>query len=290
MWFSCRQAGVDRISFYNQTTRLGYWGTVLGIGGGLFIGESTITGLLFMGSTTSNLISFQDGGVAVPSTTSTRSAGSKIVIKNGTGTNSTDYAIGFNTNEMWLSNPTAGTTSFYVLATRYARFGSISGNTGLHLGDGTTNGYLGFLGTSANLINYGDGGVAAPNSSTTRSAGYKLIVKTNFGNGLSDYGIGYNTDELWFAGGSTGGTGQVAFYLGFTTPRVTIANGFLNLVSGFAYRINGVQVVGSRIGGWSAPTATQLRAALTNTSTATDVLQTLAALIVDLRTHGLINN
>jgi hypothetical protein len=243
-----------------------------------------------MGSTTSNVISFADGGVAAPSTTTTRSAGSKIVIKNGTGNTTTDYAIGFNTNEMWLATPSAGTTSFYSNAARYARFGSVNSNTGLHLGDGATSGYLGFVGTSSNLIIYGDGGVGAPTSTSTRSAGYKLIVKGNFGNGLSDYGMGYNTDELWFAGGTSGGVGQVAFYLGFTTPRVTIANGFLNLASGFAYRINATQVVGARDTGYAAFTGTTNKgtAYATGTVTLVQLAERVAAIQASLTTHGLI--
>jgi hypothetical protein len=54
------------------------------------------------------------------------------------------------------------------------------------------------------------------------------------------------------------------------------------------YRVNGTKVVGQRGPTYGAPTATLLRNALTNASTTTDVLQTLAALITDLRTHGLI--
>lgn len=291
MWFSGNQAGSTKISFYLGTARYGFWGNASSfLPVGLHIGDGSTTGWLQMNSTTNNLLFFVDGGVAVPSNTSTRSLGSKIIIKNGLGNSSTDYAIGYNTNEMWFAVPSAGVSSFYTLATRFARFGTISGAAGLHLGETTTSGYLGFLGTTSNVIIYGDGGVAAPTTTSTRSLGYKIIIKGNLGNGSNDYGIGFNNDELWFAGGNNGGVGQVSFYLGSSTPRVTIGLGFLNLISGYAYRINNLQVLGARITGWGAPTATQLRSALTNSSTATDVLQTLSALIVDLRTHGLINN
>lgn len=88
-----------------------------------------------------------------------------------------------------------------------------------------------------------------------------------------------------FAGAAT------ALTIGATTGTMTLRNPTINFSNASGVlQINGTQVVRSRITGWGAPTATQLRAALTNASTATDVLQTLAALIVDLRTHGLINN
>lgn len=291
MWFSSNQAGSVKISFYLGPARYGYWGNASNfLPIGLHIGDGATTGFLQMNSSTSNLMYYVDAGVGAPSNTSSRSAGSKIVIKNGLGNASTDYAIGYNTNEMWFAVPSSGVSSFYSIATRFARFGTINFNTGLHLGETATGGYLGFLGTTSNMIFFGDGGVAAPTVSSTRSLGYKIILKNALGNGSNDYGIGFNTDELWFAGGSNGGDGKVSFYLGSATPRVTIGLGFLNLVSGYAYRVNNLQVLGARITGWSAPTATQLRSALTNSSTATDVLQTLSALIVDLRTHGLINN
>jgi hypothetical protein len=55
-----------------------------------------------------------------------------------------------------------------------------------------------------------------------------------------------------------------------------------------AYLVGGTQVVGSRRTGWTIPTATLSRSGLTNSSTATQVLETLAALVTDLMTTGII--
>jgi hypothetical protein len=102
-------------------------------------------------------------------------------------------------------------------------------------------------------------------------------------------------------GVGTGGNPAIASYMiidlstgfvgfgGNVTPAYAVdATGDAN-VSG-VYRVDGTQVVGARRTGWGAPTATLDRSALANGDTAVKVLQTLAALITDLRATGVIGN
>jgi hypothetical protein len=120
MWLSAATPGASRVSFYIGGTRFAWFGD-LSAGSsvpGLFLGATTTVGYLQMNSTTSNSIVFSDGGVAIPSITATRSVGSKIVIKIATFSNSTDYAIGYNTNVFWFSVPeTTGSFTWYGNAT-----------------------------------------------------------------------------------------------------------------------------------------------------------------------------
>jgi hypothetical protein len=65
--------------------------------------------------------------------------------------------------------------------------------------------------------------------------------------------------------------------------------GSVNISSGSFYRVNGTQVVGARITGWSAPTGTASRGAFdTGIVTLGALAQRVKALIDDLTTHGLI--
>lgn len=81
--------------------------------------------------------------------------------------------------------------------------------------------------------------------------------------------------------------------IGTTSPAVDLhVNGTTRAL---AYQVSTNQVVGARVTGWGAPTGTLSRAALTLTASATysqsemnTVIQSLKAVITDLRTHGLI--
>ena len=55
-----------------------------------------------------------------------------------------------------------------------------------------------------------------------------------------------------------------------------------------AYYVNSLQVLGPRQTGWSGPTATPSRAALSGTATLAQVTSALAALINDLLNTGII--
>lgn len=58
-----------------------------------------------------------------------------------------------------------------------------------------------FANATANWISYGTNGVAAP-TSTTRSAGTKLVLFESVGVNSVDYGIGIETSHMWFSSAS----------------------------------------------------------------------------------------
>lgn len=71
------------------------------------------------------------------------------------------------------------------------------------------------------------------------------------------------------------------------TPVFPRGYGVVNVANSFWCK--DVRVVGARVTGWSAPVGTQTRGAFNSgTATLQTTAQTLAALIADLRTHGLI--
>jgi hypothetical protein len=84
--------------------------------------------------------------------------------------------------------------------------------------------------------------------------------------------------------------------IGTTSPTTKLSvTGDVNTTE--QYFVDGVQVVSNRVTGWGAPTGTISRSALTLTAAATysqsemnTVLQSLKAVITDLRTHGLMGN
>ena len=63
-------------------------------------------GQIYLNGGTSNLIEFNSNGIAPP-TTGTRSAGTKIVIWPSVSSSFVDYAVGFETQSMWMSIPVA---------------------------------------------------------------------------------------------------------------------------------------------------------------------------------------
>jgi hypothetical protein len=78
--------------------------------------------------------------------------------------------------------------------------------------------------------------------------------------------------------------------IGTSSPGYILdVGGDTNISSGSVYRVNGTNVVGSRITGWGAPTGTSSRGAFdTGIVTLSALAQRVKALIDDLTTHGLI--
>lgn len=87
---------------------------------------------------------------------------------------------------------------------------------------------------------------------------------------------------------------QLFWYSSLTVDRTSgdvQPAGNLNLVTGKGYKVNSTQVVGSQRTGWGAPTGTLTRTTFdSGTVTLSQLAERLAALITDLRTHGLIGN
>ena len=145
-----------------------------------------------MNSSTSNLMFFADGGAAIPSTTTTRSAGSKIVIKNGLGAGSTDFAIGYNTNNLWFSIPDGASTvfSWYNNATqvltlqgRSATLSFLPVGSGIAIKDSTASATANCRMGLATLV---AGTVTVSNTSITANTRIFLTANSNSG---TEYGI-----------------------------------------------------------------------------------------------------
>jgi hypothetical protein len=147
---------------------------------------------------------------------------------------------------------------------------------------------------TSNLIVYNTAGTAAP-AFTTRSLGAKIVYFPFIGGSTADYATGVEAGYLWDAVPTT--SQGFRWYGGTTNIMALEGTGVLNLTGASrAIQMNGTQVVTNRITGWGAPTGTISRAALTLTApliySQADfdaVIQSLKAVITDLRAHGLIN-
>ena len=274
--------------------------------------------LSITGSGGSNIqwMSFGAGSGAPPTAVgasgATRSAGTKIAASTAPNATSLDAAIGIETNAMWLSagNSTQASvsTKFYVQSSTNTAIASVgqfensSSCYGLNIPVHGTSGIasLLFSGTSAThqYIRFNGTGFADPALTASRSVGTRIILS---GAGLTTLydgaiGVSSTTAGFWF---ST--TGNYSFWSNNNVA--STANNVLNL-SGTAVlnlplttgrlQINGTQVVGPRTGTYGTPTnPNRANTWDSSTITATDanlrlVAGSLAGLIADLKTHGLI--
>ena len=97
----------------------------------------------------------------------------------------------------------------------------------------------------------------------------------------------FGDGNLWIE--NAGGTIHFGLAIGTSAAQLNAAS--FDLLGGRAFRVAGSQVVGPRIGGWSAATGTASRGAFDTATVSTAALaERVKALIDDLRTHGLIGN
>ncbi|MHC1703669.1 MAG: tail fiber domain-containing protein [Tenuifilaceae bacterium] len=159
---------------------------------------------IFLNSTTSNMIKFNDYGVAAPTTT-TRSLGTKLVLYPGISTTYTDYALGIEDWTMWLSVPNSSNLfKFYAGTAEIMRIqgngkvgiGTTNPSEKLELGGSNAKIYLN-SGTS-NMVTFNTSGVAAP-TYTTRSAGTKIVLYPGLTASASDYAIGMEPSTMWLS-------------------------------------------------------------------------------------------
>ena len=147
---------------------------------------------------------------------------------------------------------------------------------------------------TSNLILWNTSGVNAP-TFTTRSAGAKLVLYPQITAASADYALGIEGSTLWYGVPTT--SERHRWYAGTTQIMQLAGSGVLDLTGASrAIQMNGTQVLANRITGWGAPTGTVSRAALTLTAAVgyvqadfDTVIQSLKAVITDLRAHGLIN-
>jgi hypothetical protein len=203
---------------------------------------STTTAQLTFGGGTQNWINFGTTGATAPTFTP-RSAGTKIVLYPNIGASSLDHAIGVGASStMWISS--FGKIQFFadsgggsVTPISSGQFEYTSTVRGLNLTAATdTNRIIPQLfinpsGTTAQMISFGQGGLAAPTSAYPRSAGTKIILYE--ANSLSnlDYAIGVTSspsNSLWI----TGGSGSITFFTNnSTTVRAPIDSSGLTLAA-----------------------------------------------------------
>lgn len=262
-----------------------------------FAGSTTSPQITISG-TTLQWIFFNSGSLLATPSTSTRSNGTKIVLIPGI-TNNLDYALGMESGAMWISTGN-GTLKFYngnsTVSSGQFEYNStaVTGVRGLRLNAAISDMSVAQLviGSTNNggFISFGSGALSLPAfvgaNFSTRSSGTKIVLYDGVANSSNlDYALGVFTGSLWI----TSGGGSINFYTNnSTTVRATISSTGLTLSTGSVLTIGANQVVGARATGWATPTGTLQRTALTDASTATDVLRTLQALVTDLRTHGLI--
>ena len=206
--------------------------------------------------------------------------------------NGSDTLAGFGSVNTFSAANTFNTGAFTVNSA--ATFSStiiMSGGAGVNFGQ------LNFTNITSNHINFG-GGSGAFNVGggsdqpriNSRSAGAKIIIRGTYTSGRADTAIGWNAaanDELWIGTATT--LTQIGFYMG-DTRAVWIAgtgagNTGMNLLAGYNYNINSLKVVGARITGYGTPTGADRTVTFAAT---TNVERVVAALVADLKTHGLI--
>jgi hypothetical protein len=166
-------------------------------------------------------IEWFDVGTGAPATT-TRTVGTKLVLRPTISAVTVDMAIGSNGNNMWLSVPNStANVSIYggsTLASQLTGSGGFFGtgqitttranNTATGLGQIYLNG------ADGNRIDFNNNGVGAP-TFNTRSVGTKITFFNALSPSAVDFAIGINASTLWYSVASTGATHR--FYAGTTS-------------------------------------------------------------------------
>lgn len=271
-------------------------GTAVTISGA---GSVSTPQLAFTGAT--SWISYGQGDRAVPSTSGTRSIGTKINLYTGNTVGNADHAIGVAPAVTWISAPTATShkTSIYGGASELAYFQ----NNGIYaqMPGSSTQGQVTIGTNTAGNFAYIDFGAL-----TNVRATPTTTAASNFGKRITLFGdshsIGVGSNETWITTNNvTGGT--VSFYgvgaTNFEKIAQIFASSSTNCVfdltgagANTQYRINGTKVVGPRRTGWTAQTATASRADLGANPTTAQLASFCKALYDDLASavgHGLIN-
>ena len=184
MWLSTYNTA-QNISFYGGQTRLGRFtanGLTLDAAGSTTTGNANL--IINGGTSTIGWMSFGTNGSAAPNIT-TRSAGTKIAISPSLNSGfGTDYAIGINGTDLWMSTYDASTTiSMYAGATRLAFFGG-GATVGLTFGDAqnivfnTTTGTKIATATSQKLAFWNKTPIVQPTTAITGAAFVQVNTTT----------------------------------------------------------------------------------------------------------------
>jgi hypothetical protein len=185
-----------------------------------------------------NWISFGGNGVAPPSITTARSAGTKIVIGQTFASPTTaDYAIGLNSGDMWFSTALRTTTlSFYAADAILGFFGGAGpvsvGNpsAGLTLNaSGANNPQLYISGATRQWIGFANT-AGAPTSFASRPNGMKIMIRQAFNStDTMDDAIGFESGGIWYGIAQATSTFTHRWYAGITSIMTLFGDGALTI-------------------------------------------------------------
>ena len=186
-------------------------GALVSSGGFGFIGSGTL----------SNAIMFNTSGLNVPTTTISRTSGSRIILyPNFSNGVTTDYGIGMTSTGIWYG--VGSTTTFHYFyhnttlsltlgssSSTLASSFSVTDTTGVPsavssntpTGSFVSSGAIALTGSSnyKNVIMFAAVNSAEPNGpNTTRSFGSKLILWSNLTATATDYAIGIGSASMWY--------------------------------------------------------------------------------------------
>jgi len=242
-------------------------------------------------------VQFTNGTPALPAGASSRSTGTKLVL-HAIGSTFFDNSIGVegtgNNINTWISSPLY--INFYCgsVATSLGRFENSANIKGLNLTYDTTisgnlitgHSQLTISSANAQWITFGNANAASQTTGT--SIGTKIRMIRSSASGYHECAVGIEGGTIncvtWFSS-----TLDFKFYNGSSATAIaTIStSAVLDLASpNGRLRINGQQVVSTRIGGYGAPTGADRTVTFAAVSNQDKIL---AALVADLKTHGLIS-
>jgi hypothetical protein len=206
------------------------------------VGGNTI----YMANTTSNWISWGTGGVAAPAVT-TKSAGTKLVLYDGIGSTSVDYALGIEGSHLWFSTTntatgfkwyanttnimTANTTGLYMTGTLAINSsgGALTANNSAYLGGTAAASYV----TTSTI-----GGLTANNATYFNGVASSGYIKRggNIGNAnLSAVASYSNTQVVGFDVATNGPGVSYGSMLIMNERSDTSAQFVIDYASGHAY-------------------------------------------------------
>jgi hypothetical protein len=276
-------------------------------GSSITLGTSTTTTNVRGGSTDTGIISRNfinlgtGGGTAAPAAIGgswgARSLGTRVIIQSTSNPAQADMAIGYNTNEMWMSLFTATSTSsfgWYGTATKIMTLrgdglltltAAIVGTASQDVFN-TVSTTVNFAGASTALTIGATTGTATirnatvtlSNATTLNVDGASPSVVTSSTGAASVFDTNALTGNLFGA--------ATSLTIGATTGTATIRNATVNLSNATQLQVQGTKVVGTRITGYGTPTGGDRTLSF---AAITPVEQVLAQLVADLKTHGLIS-
>lgn len=190
--------------------------------------------------------------VADPTITTARSLGTKLILSPAfTAGTFADMAIGVGNNggadagSMWFGLPSSNFVGvpyafrWYAAATELMALNAFTNKLEFHGNitlDGTSSAKISLTGATSNSIDWNGNGVALP-TTTTRSAGTKLVLFSGLSSTNVDYAIGIGPSTLWYSVPST--AADHAWYVS-TSQVMRYDGGLAALVLANDFYANGV--------------------------------------------------